>query len=130
MGASLHFASILPRRILLVDDFEPWRNLVRSMLSGHKQWELVGEATDGSEAVQMAVELKPDLILMDIGLPELNRRRKSHRQTGSGGENDLFDSEQRRRSDRGSLERRSARLHSEIGLQKRVAACDRSGPAG
>ena len=42
------------------------------MLSGHTQWELVGEATDGSEAVQMAVELKPDLILMDIGLPALN----------------------------------------------------------
>lgn len=59
-------------RILLVDDFEPWRRSVRSSLEPHKQFEIVGEAADGLEAVQKAQELKPDLVLLDIGLPNLN----------------------------------------------------------
>jgi len=59
-------------RILLVDDFEPWRQSARSMLKRRAELQLVGEVADGLEAVQKASELKPDLILLDIGLPNLN----------------------------------------------------------
>jgi DNA-binding NarL/FixJ family response regulator len=59
-------------RVLVVDDFEPWRHFLSSMLLERPELLVVGEASDGLEAVQKAVELKPDLILMDIGLPALN----------------------------------------------------------
>jgi len=59
-------------RVLVVDDYQPWVRLIRSMLP--KAWELqvIAEASDGREAVQKAIELQPDLILLDIGLPALN----------------------------------------------------------
>ena len=59
-------------RILVVDDFEPWRRSVRSMLKKRADVRLVVEVADGLESVQKASELKPDLILLDIGLPGLN----------------------------------------------------------
>src|SRR5271168_3666542 len=62
----------MPIRILLVDDFAGWRQTVCSMLAMKPRLQVVGEASDGAEAVQKAVELKPDLILLDIGLPTLN----------------------------------------------------------
>jgi DNA-binding NarL/FixJ family response regulator len=62
----------LTRRVLVVDDYEPWRRHVRSVLERIPSWQIAGEAADGQAAVQSARELKPDLILMDIGLPILN----------------------------------------------------------
>lgn len=59
-------------RILLVDDFKPWRIFIPSILEKQADWCIVGEGSDGVEAVQKAEELKPDLILLDIGLPKLN----------------------------------------------------------
>ena len=59
-------------RILIVDDFEDWRRQVHSLLQARPEWQVIAEASDGSEAVQKAEELKPDLILLDIGLPKLN----------------------------------------------------------
>jgi len=59
-------------RILVVDDFEPMRHLIRTVLLVKAHLQVVGEASDGLEAVQKAMELKPDLILLDIGLPLLN----------------------------------------------------------
>ena len=59
-------------RILVVDDFEPWRHAIRSTLQDHPDLRIVGEATNGIEALQQAEELKPDLILLDISLPVLN----------------------------------------------------------
>jgi DNA-binding NarL/FixJ family response regulator len=56
----------------VVDDFEPWRRYVSSTLRKEPGWQVVGEASDGLEAFQKAVELEPDLILLDIGLPTLN----------------------------------------------------------
>ncbi len=56
----------------MVDDFEPWRRYVSSTLRKEPGWQVVGEASDGLEAFQKAVELEPDLILLDIGLPTLN----------------------------------------------------------
>jgi DNA-binding NarL/FixJ family response regulator len=61
-----------PTRILLVDDYEPWRNYVRLILKVRSELQVVGEASDGSEALRKAEDLKPDLILLDIGLPKLN----------------------------------------------------------
>jgi|SRR5580658_9273802 DNA-binding NarL/FixJ family response regulator len=59
-------------RIILVDDFEPWRRFIASLLQENPDWQIVCEASDGIEAVQKAKEFQPDLILLDIGLPELN----------------------------------------------------------
>jgi DNA-binding NarL/FixJ family response regulator len=59
-------------RILLVDDFEMFRQFVVEMLGKRPELQVVGQASDGLEALQKAVELRPDLILLDIGLPRLN----------------------------------------------------------
>jgi len=59
-------------RILLVDDFEPWRRFVCSMVRKEPELQIICEVSDGLVAVHKANELKPDLILLDIGLPKLN----------------------------------------------------------
>jgi DNA-binding NarL/FixJ family response regulator len=59
-------------RVLVVDDFAPLRQLISSTLETMRDLQLIGEASDGLEAVEKALKLKPDLILMDIGLPSLN----------------------------------------------------------
>ena len=59
-------------RILVVDDFEMFRQFVVEVLGKRPELQVVGEASDGLEALQKAVELRPDLILLDIGLPSLN----------------------------------------------------------
>ena len=59
-------------RIILVDDFKPWRRFVAALLEENPDWQIVSEASDGLEAVQKAEELQPDLILLDISLPKLN----------------------------------------------------------
>ena len=59
-------------RVLVVDDFEDWRRQVHSLLQARPAWQVIAEASDGSEAVQKAEELKPDLIVLDVGLPNLN----------------------------------------------------------
>lgn len=58
-------------RILIIDDFKAWRGQVHSLLQTRPAWQLI-EASDGLEAVEKAEDLKPDLILLDIGLPNLN----------------------------------------------------------
>jgi len=59
-------------RILVVDDFSNWRRQVVSLFQALPEWQVIAEAADGLEAVQKAEELKPDLIVLDIGLPKLN----------------------------------------------------------
>jgi DNA-binding NarL/FixJ family response regulator len=59
-------------RVLVVDDYEPFRRFVCSALEKRSAFRIVGEASDGLEAVRRAEQLKPDLILLDIGLPTLN----------------------------------------------------------
>lgn len=59
-------------RVLLVDDHTILRQGIRSLLEREPDVEVVGEAGDGQEAVEKAAQLKPDVVLMDIGLPRLN----------------------------------------------------------
>ena len=63
-------ASII--RVLVVDDYERFRRIVCSTLGKRRDLQVVGEASDGLEAVHKAEELQPDLIVLDIGLPTLN----------------------------------------------------------
>ena len=59
-------------RVLVVDDFEAFRRVVASILQKQPELQIICEVSDGLEAVQRAEELQPDLILLDIGLPNLN----------------------------------------------------------
>jgi DNA-binding NarL/FixJ family response regulator len=59
-------------RILLVDDSQPFRSVTASILEKYPGSQIVGVAFDGQEAVRKAQELKPDLVVLDIGLPKLN----------------------------------------------------------
>jgi DNA-binding NarL/FixJ family response regulator len=65
-------AKVSSVRVLVVEDFAPYRRFISSTLAGMRDLEVIGEVSDGLEAVQKAEELKPDLILLDIGLPSLN----------------------------------------------------------
>lgn len=59
-------------RILIADDHEVARRGIRALLEGRLEWEVSGEAKDGREAVELASKLKPDIVLLDIGMPNLN----------------------------------------------------------
>ena len=59
-------------RVLVVDDFEPWREFACGIVHEISGLAVVGEASDGIEAVQKARELQPDLVILDVGLPGLN----------------------------------------------------------
>lgn len=63
---------ISPIRVLLVEDHEPFRRFVRTTLTKQKDLYIVAETGNGLDAVSKCLELKPDLVLMDIGLPGLN----------------------------------------------------------
>jgi DNA-binding NarL/FixJ family response regulator len=60
------------RRILIVEDFEPIRLQLQCIIQQHPDWQVIDAAADGMEAVQKAIELQPDVVLLDIGLPKLN----------------------------------------------------------
>ena len=64
--------NVPPRRMLVVDDHEPFRNFLSATLQAKPEWQIIAEASDGLQAVQKAEQLKPDLILLDIGMPALN----------------------------------------------------------
>ena len=59
-------------RVLLVDDFEPFRRIVCSILQNKLELRTIVEASNGVEAIELAQALQPDLILLDIGLPKLD----------------------------------------------------------
>ena len=68
----LHRRSSAGVRILLADDFAPWRSELQSFLQCETEWKIVFEACDGIEAVQKTVELHPDVVLLDLNMPGLN----------------------------------------------------------
>lgn len=61
-----------PSRILLVDDQVLYREAVRSLIDRWSEFEVVAEASDGAEAVELACALKPDLILLDVRMPKMD----------------------------------------------------------
>jgi len=62
----------MPLRILVADDHEVVRRGLCSLLRGQPEWEVCGEASDGREAVEKASQLKPEIVILDIGMPNLN----------------------------------------------------------
>ena len=60
------------QRVLLVDDFKPFLQFLCLTLGKKPEIQIVGQASDGLEAVRKAEELRPDFIVLDIGLPSLN----------------------------------------------------------
>ena len=58
--------------ILIADDKRQIRQIIRGMLEAHPGWEVCAEAEDGVQAVARAKECKPDLILLDLAMPEMN----------------------------------------------------------
>src|SRR5258708_6407656 len=69
---SVEEESAMKLRILLADDHEIVRRGLCALLQKHEGWEVCGEASDGREAVEMAKQLKPDVVIVDIGMPYLN----------------------------------------------------------
>ena len=59
-------------RLLLADDHTLMRQGLRKIIEERREWEVVGEAGDGRMAVQLAIDLKPDIVVLDIGMPLLN----------------------------------------------------------
>lgn len=74
----------MPARILVVDDNSAARTAIRSLLDLNS-FQVCGEAQDGEEAIDKVIELKPDIVLLDINMPGMNgvrtasRIRKAHR---------------------------------------------------
>ena len=62
----------MPKRILIADDHESVLRRVRAMLDLPPTWEVCGEAVNGREAVAKAVQLKPDLVVLDFAMPRLD----------------------------------------------------------
>jgi len=63
---------VAPRRVLIVDDEEPARRLLAEYLQAHPGWQIVAEAKNGLEALQLAKEHHPDLLLLDVQMPKLD----------------------------------------------------------
>lgn len=62
----------MPKTILLVDDFDPFRKYVQTLLNDQPAFQIVAEARDGFAAVRKCGELKPDIVVLDISLPLLS----------------------------------------------------------
>jgi DNA-binding NarL/FixJ family response regulator len=63
----------VPIRILIVDDIEAWHGIYVGVLRRHPNWRIVGVARNSVEAVQKTRELKPDVVLLDVGLGRTDR---------------------------------------------------------
>jgi DNA-binding NarL/FixJ family response regulator len=61
-----------PARLLIVDDHDLMREATRSMLEGEPDLEVVGEAVNGRHALELCRQMRPDLVLMDVRMPEMD----------------------------------------------------------
>lgn len=59
-------------RILVVDDHPIVRQGLKTLLEGHSGWEVIGEASDGAEALEKAKDLNPDVMVLDVTMPRMN----------------------------------------------------------
>jgi DNA-binding NarL/FixJ family response regulator len=59
-------------RILVVDDHPIVRQGLKTLLEGHAGWEVIGEASDGAEALEKAKDLSPDVMVLDVTMPRMN----------------------------------------------------------
>ncbi|MHC4291065.1 MAG: response regulator [Planctomycetota bacterium] len=59
-------------KVLLVDDHKIMREGISALLRRYSEFEVVGQAADGRQALEMASQLKPDIVIMDVGMPNLN----------------------------------------------------------
>ena len=59
-------------RILIADDDAAIRRLLRRLLESHAEWSVCGDACDGNEAVSKAAELNPDIVVLDLAMPQCN----------------------------------------------------------
>ncbi len=62
----------MPVRILVADDDSSIRMLLRRLLEDHREWQVCGEATSGSDAVGKVSQLTPDLVVLDLAMPGMN----------------------------------------------------------
>ncbi|HEX6504310.1 MAG TPA: response regulator transcription factor [Terriglobales bacterium] len=62
----------MPKRIMIADDGEEVRQVMRAVFEARTEYQICGEASNGAEAVEKALELKPDLLLLDVAMPMLN----------------------------------------------------------
>src|SRR5438552_6144900 len=70
-------------RILIADDHAAVRRGIRALIESHPQWEVCGEATNGREAVELAARLRPDVVVLDVSMPQMNgldAARRIHRE--------------------------------------------------
>lgn len=61
-----------PTRVLIADDHEVVRQGIRIVVQSSPHFEICGEVSDGRQAVQATAQLKPDIVVIDIGMPRLN----------------------------------------------------------
>lgn len=73
----------VPVRVLIVDDQEPFRMAARMVVEATEGFEVVGEADTGERSIEMARELDPDLVLMDVNLPGINGLEATRRILGT-----------------------------------------------
>ena len=101
-------------RILVVDDCAPFRHFLCTTLQARPDLQVVGQASDGLQAVQSAEELQPDVIFLDIGMPKLNgiEAAPPNIATCSRRKNPLYQSREQRRGNRGSSKGWSKGIHS------------------
>ena len=59
-------------KILVAEEFQSFPQLIRQVLRARLEFQVIGEASDGLDAIQKALKLQPDLVLLDVGLPKLN----------------------------------------------------------
>jgi chemotaxis response regulator CheB len=113
---------VVTYRVLVVDDHKLWRDYFSSALRDLPQWRIIGEASDGLEAVQKAQELKPDLILLDVGLPTMDGIQAARRILANDPSSRiLFVSEQRLwEVAEGRVEHRCARIRRQGGCRARI----------
>ena len=59
-------------RILIADDDAAIRRLLRRLIENHSDWSVCGDATDGQDAVDKAAQLSPDVVVLDLAMPQMN----------------------------------------------------------